>query len=202
MKDSKGCIQDVASQTNALESIKNTASSITTVSKQDLAEVTQLVRDLKNVVSRGGKRVFAALETEKHRDIEQLKKLEIENQQLRRDLFRETSELERLRSSTGSGPREVSMLRRIITKLVGAGTDLTCLSNRECLLAQHIFKKYEQRHLDIDKKMLRTSSELEDETDIVVTPLNTPRSPLTPKTPRSAKDIYSTPRWIRAEDVP
>lgn len=48
-------LQDNASQTTTIELQKNTH--ITVVSKKDLAEVSQLIQELKQVVTRGGKYV-------------------------------------------------------------------------------------------------------------------------------------------------
>lgn len=201
LKDAKGNIKleqqkeikETGSQTNAIECFKNSKLDITTVSKKDLAEVTQLVQDLKGIVSKG----------DSNRNNEHRQKLEIENQRLKTELFHKTSELDRLRSSSGSGPREVALLRRVVAKLMLSGNDLSSLSHRESQFTRLVAKKYMQKHSDSEKKIFKDCKEQSEEvlTDDTAA-FETPRSLINPETPRNAKEVYSTPRWARAQDVP
>lgn len=152
--------------------------------------------------------MVSAIEKEHSRSVEDKKQVEVENIHLKRELYHKSSELERLRASAGSGPREITLLRRIITKLINSGNDLSCLSSREASLAKYLAQKYELKYLQAEKNNLAIEPDESPEKVVAITPYDsfdametanylTPRTPQTPLSPE-----FYTPRWNKGDDVP
>lgn len=173
---------------------------IMAVNRQDLADLTELVSRLKNVVAK--RRTISEVLKNSQASISHAsmtrKETEAENTKLKLQLAHMSAELKRMNTSSDHSPREAALLKRVVAKLGCERRNLTMLSPRESQLARHLARKYQERQVQQEKKPPPTVTY--ESTAQNTTPYETPRSPFGAE--QSSVEIFSTPRWTRDENIP